>query len=146
MVYTLNQLNQGMPNEPSALAAKSESNVPESQVKDKVETASQAKSENEPPPVLPEIKTQQDLEQLISKVPMLGELLDSLKQQIHKVRLKNMQLRENHSKVQSKLTALTKTNGELLEKIEGLEKKAGSDCETILKQVKELENLTSSHK
>ena len=57
-----------------------------------------------------------------------------------------MQLRENHSKVQSKLTALTKTNGELMEKIEVLEKKAGCDCETILKQVKELENLTSSHK
>ena len=65
MVHTLNQLNQGISNEPSALAAKSESNVPESQAKDKVETASQAKSENEPPPVLPEIKTQQDLEQLI---------------------------------------------------------------------------------
>ena len=63
---------------------------------------------------------------------MLEQLIDSLKHKIHDTRLKNMQLRENQSKMQNKLTWLTKENGELREKVEALEKKAALDCETVL--------------
>ena len=57
-----------------------------------------------------------------------------------------MKLREGKSKKQKKIDNLIRQNTEFKEKIDALEMKAGIDCETILKQVKELDHLTTSHK
>lgn len=84
--------------------------------------------------------------QFLESFPVLGQLMDNWKRQVHEIKLKNMQLRQDQSKIQKQMQALAKENASLKEKVEVLEKKAATDCETILQQVKELEKLTASQK
>jgi len=62
-----------------------------------------------------------------------------MKQQVHELRLKDMVYRECQAKLTTKVSELAKTNSELTKKVAKLEKKAGDDCTTILRQVKCLE-------
>lgn len=66
---------------------------------------------------------------------MLSEastIVETMNKKLHVVRLKNMELRKNQTDTTNKISALTKENKQLKEKVEALDKKIVADCDTYL--------------
>jgi len=71
-------------------------------------------------------------EELLKKMRDIICSLDASKKELHKVRLKNMQLREAASKLSSQVTLLQQDKDSLRQQVATLEKKSANDCNTIL--------------
>ena len=70
----------------------------------------------------------------------------TLNQKLHEVRLRNMELRSGQSAYIAKIDRLLSENRKLQAKVLELDKKSAVDCDTILNQVKELEDLEALNK
>ena len=78
--------------------------------------------------------------------PIERILLETMKKEMHQLRLKNAGLRADQTKLQQKAIKLTNENKENNLKVLSLEKKNAADCTLILNQCKELEHLSDAQK
>lgn len=84
--------------------------------------------------------------ELIKAVPAIGFIFEQMKQEMHTMRIKNMDLRSKHSKVLGKVSAQAKYIGELEQKVNELQVKSEHECSQIVKLAKENEALDEQRK
>mmetsp|Transcript_21641 Transcript_21641/g.26583 ORF Transcript_21641/g.26583 Transcript_21641/m.26583 type:complete len:83 (+) Transcript_21641:957-1205(+) len=65
---------------------------------------------------------------------------------MHQVRIKNMTLREDWSKLSQRVKLLERDNLLETEKVAELEKKQAEDCNSILQQLKQIQSLEKAQK